>query len=257
MKYLFYSFLLLTTFSCNSGKGLFFTTVPAGTALVNDSANLLNHSAWDAQLKKYVAQDGLVNYNDWLQEHNTLKAYLTYLNNNAPQKTWSQAAQFAYYINLYNAATVNMILANGIPESIKDIDGPLGQVWSKDAAQVSGKWYSLKAIEDGVLRNMGDARIHFAINCASYSCPQLLPQAYTATNANSLMETSARTFINSTKNDLSGSNPRLSKIFDWYSADFTATGLSIVDYVNQYATKPIDVNASFSYLDYDWALNKQ
>lgn len=71
------------------------------------------------------------------------------------------------------------------------------------------------------------------------------------------METSARTFINSNKNDLSGSNPRLSKIFDWYAADFKATGLSIVGYINQYATTIVNDNASIEYLDYDWALNKQ
>lgn len=248
--------ILLT--SCIGGKDLYYTTLDNSAILENASKDALDHGAFDQQLKKFVDQNGFVDYAGWKKEQEILKTYLNYLNNNAPQKGWSQAAQFAYYINLYNAATVNLILDNNMPASIKDIDGPLGQVWLKDAARVDNKPYSLAAIEKNVLQKMGDPRIHFAINCASFSCPKLQNKAFTASNVNSLMETATTTFFNSDKNDLSdASNPKLSKIMDWYKSDFTDTGVTIIGYINTYATKKVNPNATINYIDYDWSLNKQ
>lgn len=255
-KILFIALNALLT-SCVGGKDLYYTALPAGTTLASDASQALDHSSFDAQLRKYVNADGLVNYQAWKSEHAQLKSYLDYLNKNAPQNGWSQAEQFAYYINLYNAATVNLILDNDMPASIKDINGPLGQVWLKEVLFVNNKPYSLKAIEGNVLQKMGDPRIHFAINCASFSCPNIQNKAFTATNVNELMEQGASQFINSDKNTLNAQNPELSKIFDWYATDFTDTGVSIIAFINKYAKTPIDENAQLSYKDYNWLLNKQ
>lgn len=244
--------------SCVGGKDLYYTAVKGGDVLKDAKENVLDHGAFDKQLKDFVDEKGFVDYAGWKKQHSKLKEYLSYLNDNAPKDGWSQAEQFAYYINLYNAATVNLVLENNMPASIKDIDGPLGQVWLKDAANVNGKMYSLAAIEKNVLQKMGDPRIHFAINCASFSCPKLQNKAFTATNVNTLMEKGAQEFFNSNKNDLSdANNPNLSEIMNWYKSDFTDTGLSVIGYVNKYATNKVAENATIGYISYDWSLNKQ
>lgn len=143
-----------------------------------------------------------------------MKEYLDYLNENPPQKSWSINEQFAYYINLYNSNTVYIILINDLPDSIKDINGSLGQVWLKKFIKVDDKEYSLAAAEKNVLQKMGDARIDFAINCGSYSCPKLQNTAFTPANVNALMHKSAKELINSDKNDFTDPNhPKLSSIF--------------------------------------------
>ncbi|MGJ8683553.1 MAG: DUF547 domain-containing protein [Nonlabens sp.] len=258
MKYMYITFLIILFTSCVGGKDLTYNTLASDQELVDATNDVMDHSIWDGLLKKHVNDKGFVNYTAFKKDQAMLKEYLQYLNDNAPVKTTSINEQFAYYINLYNAATVNLILENDMPASIKDISGPLGQVWLVEHVMINDKAYSLAAVEKNVLQKMGDPRIHFAINCASFSCPKLQNTAFTATNLNSLMDKSAREFINSDKNDLSNTAaPQLSKIFDWYKSDFTDTGVSIIAYINKYATTPLDSEATISYKDYDWSLNKQ
>lgn len=106
----------------------------------------------DDLLKKHVDDKGFVDYKAFKKDHNALNEYLQYLNNNAPTKTTSINEQFAYYINLYNAATVDLILENDMPASIKDISGPLGQVWLVEHVMINDKAYSLAAVEKNVLQ---------------------------------------------------------------------------------------------------------
>jgi len=254
--YVVLSFLILS--SCVGGQDLDYTILQNGEQLTDATTSIMDHSAWDVLLKKYVDDDGFVDYNSFKKDHAALNEYLQYLNDNAPIETTHINEQFAYYINLYNAATVDLILENNMPASIKDISGPLGQVWLVEHVMINNKAYSLAAVEKNVLQKMGDPRIHFAINCASFSCPKLQNTAFMATNINTLMNKGATQFVNSDKNDLLDSlNPKLSKIFDWYESDFTDTGVSLIEYINKYAVEPIDGNASLSYKDYNWSLNKQ
>lgn len=254
--YIILAFFVLS--SCVGGKDLIYSKLESGEKITNAATNVLDHSAWDELLKKHVNEKGFVNYTAFKKDHGVLNNYLQYLNDNAPIKTTSINEQFAYYINLYNAATVDLILENDIPASIKDISGPLGQVWLVEHVMINNKAYSLAAVEKNVLQQMGDPRIHFAINCASFSCPKLQNQAFTAVNINTLMEKGASEFVNTDKNDLSSpANPKLSKIFDWYKSDFTDTGVSVIEYINKYADSPIKPDASITYKEYDWSLNKQ
>lgn len=258
MKLLLISFVLLTLSSCIGRKDLTYKSLTSGQQVSDASTTVLDHSVFDRLLKKHVDNNGFVNYVAFKKDQTALKEYLAYLNDNAPVQSTSINEQFAYYINLYNAATINLIIENDIPESIKDLGTTLSPVWNKEHVMVNDKLYSLSNIEKDVLQKMGDPRIHFAINCASYSCPKLQNTAFTAANLNSLMDKGAREFVNSDKNDLSNpAQPQLSKIFDWYKSDFTDTGVSLIDYINNYAVKPIQKNAKLYYLDYDWNLNKQ
>ncbi|ARN78692.1 hypothetical protein BST97_12205 [Nonlabens spongiae] len=259
MKNLFsITLICLALFSSCIGSGdLHYAQLQQGEE-ISSQKGILDHSEWDGLLKKYVNKAGFVDYDGFQKDRQKLKDYLEYLNQNAPQKSWGLNEQFAFYINLYNAATVEIILENNQPASIKDIGSTVNPVWIQDFIRVDGKEYSLADIEKGVLQKMGDPRIHFAINCASYSCPKLQNTAFTAANVDELMDKSAREFVNSDKNDLSNSsNPKLSSIFKWYKGDFTDSGMTLIEYVNQYADKKINEGAQLDFKDYDWSLNKQ
>ncbi len=249
--------LLLLAASCVGSGGLHYDALKKGEKIEATRAQL-DHSNFDALLKKYVNNAGFVDYKGLATEQAKLKSYLVYLGTNPPKSDWETGEQFAYYINLYNASTLDLIIDNDMPGSIQDIKGPFGQVWIKKFIVVDGKEYSLADIEKGVLQKMGDPRIHFAINCASFSCPKLLNEAYTGKNVDKLMEQAANEFVNSDKNDLSDpNNPKLSSIFSFYPKDFKAVEPTIIDYVNRYAKNKINTGATVSYKDYDWSLNKQ
>lgn len=243
--------------SCVSSGDLVFDKLKAGDEIPTTPGKL-DHKEWNDLLQKHVDQNGFVDYEGFKSDESMLDNYLSKIGKNAPGKLTKVNEQFAYYINLYNAATIKIMLENDIPASIKDIGSTVQPVWIQDFIEVDGSTYSLADIEKGVLQKMGDPRIHFAINCASYSCPKLQNVAFTAGNVDELMAISAREFINSDKNNLADSSqPKLSRIFKWYEADFTATGKTVIEYINQYAVDEIEENASIEYLEYDWSRNSK
>ncbi|MDX1762548.1 MAG: DUF547 domain-containing protein, partial [Christiangramia sp.] len=136
---------------------------------------------------------------------------------------------------------------------IKDING----AWTKEFIKIGETEVSLGAVENSLLRKMNEPRIHFAINCASISCPKLMNRAYTAENMKELLEKATMEFINSDKNDISKNSANLSSIFDWYKGDFTENGQNLIDYVNQYSEVKIRPNANVSFKEYNWELNDQ
>jgi hypothetical protein len=125
-------------------------------------------------LQLHVSDTGKVNYKGLLSNQEPFRKYLEYLASNAPKESWSNAEKKAFWINAYNAYTIQLILDNYPTESIKDISDP----WGKTFFKIGGKTMSLNTIEHKILRPMGDSRIHFAIVCASESCPKLLNCAY-------------------------------------------------------------------------------
>lgn len=222
----------------------------------NATTRIVDHSAWDVLLKKHVNEAGLVNYEGFKKDEKALDAYLNVLSQNEPQDNWSSAELLAYYINTYNAYTVKLIVENYPVESIKDLAGP----WTKGIVPIGDKNLSLGGIENGILRKMNEPRIHFAINCASISCPDLYNEAFTAEKIDDQLNTVTRNFINGSKNEINVNNLKLSKIFDWYKKDYIINGENdIIQYVNSYLNKKIKINpeATITYLEYDWGLNKQ
>ena len=217
----------------------------------NNTYNI-DHSLWDHLLKQYVADHGDVNYKGFKQDVDLLNTYINQLSTTIPSEHWSKQEQLAYYINVYNANTVKLIIDHYPIKSIKDIKNP----WSKKRIYIGDKNYSLSEIENDILRKLDEPRIHFAINCASKSCPKLLNVAYTAENVDSLLELTAKEFINNPdKNRISENSVQLSKIFDWYKKDFTDNG-SLIDYINHYSLVKINSKAKIDYLEYDWNLNE-
>ncbi len=211
-----------------------------------------SHEAFDTLLKKHVSATGKVNYKNLKADKAALEAYLKMLSENTPVDSWSKNDKFAYWINAYNAATMKTIVDNYPLSSITKLDG--GKTWDVKRVKLGDKTYSLNDIENNILRPMGDARIHFAINCAAKSCPPLLNQAFTAKNLNALLESRTKKFINDPKaNALSkGGEIKISKIFDWYGKDF----YNITEFINRYAVSKVNDKAKIGYAEYDWALNE-
>ncbi|MCG2462693.1 DUF547 domain-containing protein [Flavobacteriaceae bacterium F89] len=234
------------------GKGLPHKTVKGSLAYAPEiSTKNIDHSEWTELLKKYVTDEGQVDYKGFLQDKNKLDDYLNALATQVPTNDWTVQEQLAYYINLYNAQTVNLILMNYPLKSIKDIDGP----WTGDFIKIGRKELSLGALEHSILRKMNEPRIHFAINCASASCPKLLNEAYTSEKLDEQLEDATSGFINSDNNTISKDKLELSRIFKWYKDDFIKGEL--IQFIDPYTEVKIDPNAKIRYKEYDWSLNEQ
>lgn len=253
--------LVLSTSSCGYLSAAGFNTSGLPTPKVpeklisttaNSSVNL-DHNTWNKLLKKHVDENGNVNYKGFKNDRVELTSYLNYLSKNKPDKNWSTQELLAYYINMYNAFTVNLIVENYPVKSIKDIKNP----WVKAIIPIGNSKVSLGGIEHSVLRKMKDPRFHFAINCASVSCPKLMNEAYTAASINEQLDNAATVFINSKENIISENSAQLSSIFDWYKKDFKSTKFkNSIDFINQYSTTKINPKATITYLEYDWGLNE-
>ncbi|MDX1471406.1 MAG: DUF547 domain-containing protein [Flavobacteriaceae bacterium] len=254
MKLIFIYILGISMSSCFSNQGLPVKQVTAEEikASTEIQEEMVDHSAWDELLKKHVMKNGDVDYRGFKNDSNALNDYVNYLASQVPQDDWSVQEQLAYFINVYNANVIKLIVDNYPTGSIKDISNP----WLKERIKVGNKDFSLAGIEKGVLQQMNEPRIHFAINCASISCPKLLDTAYTANNVMQLMDQAATEFINNPeKNKISKNNLKISEIFKWYESDFTANGGTIIDYLNKYSKVKIQPNTPIDYIEYNWGLN--
>ncbi len=214
---------------------------------------VFDHSLWDDLLQKHVSNKGNVNYKGFRADKKEFNFYLKSLSENPPQESWSKSATLAYWMNVYNAFTVKLILDNYPTKSIKDIKGP----WSHRFIKIGEKWYTLNDVEHRIIRKMGEPRIHFALVCAAVSCPKLYNKAFTANNLEEDLSLLTRGFLNdSTKNNISEKGIKLSKIFKWYGGDFKKNGNSLIDFLNAYTDVTISPNAKKSFKDYNWALNE-
>ncbi len=245
-------------FFLNLSIVLIFTFSSKGESKVSFDANdlaftvALDHSEWDQLLKKYVDTNGNVNYQAFKKDEKALDTYLKSLANHEPLSDSNSSEKLAYFINLYNAATVKLILDNYPLESIKDLKNPWDITWIK----VGKKTYSLGDIEHKILRKMNEPRIHFAINCASYSCPKLLNEAFLASKLETQLQKVTSDFINDTKRNLISSEKiEISSLFKWFKSDFT-TKTSLIKYIQNYSKISIKAGAKVNFMNYDWRLNE-
>ncbi|WP_106790713.1 DUF547 domain-containing protein [Aquimarina sp. Aq78] len=217
-----------------------------------DILKAFNHQSWNDLLQKHVSANGTVDYIGFKQDHRALKSYLEVLRKNTPTENWNKSDTLAYWMNVYNAFTIKLILDNYPLKSIKDIKDP----WDLRFFKLGNKWYTLNDIEHRILRKMGDPRIHFGINCASISCPRLLNKAFTPQNVDQELEKLTIDFINDTKrNTITSNSVQLSKIFTWFAKDFKTEG-SLIHFLNKYSKITINTNAKKSFKKYNWSLNE-
>ena len=217
--------------------------------------SLAKHESWNALLKKHVTPAGKVNYKGMKSSLTIIDGYLTHLKDNAPKKDWSKNEKLAYWINLYNAATVSLIASNYPTSSITKLSG--GKPWDKKFVKSGDKVYSLNQIENEIVRpGFKDPRIHAALNCAAVSCPNLLNEAFVPNQLNAQLDQQTKVWVNdASKNKLQDSKVKVSQIFDWYADDFKASG-GVVAFINQYAKIKVSGKAKVAYLEYDWSLNE-
>jgi len=211
-----------------------------------------SHSKWNELLQKYVSPEGNVNYKGFKVERKKLLAYISDLSENTPAESWNKQAQLAYWINTYNTLTVDLILRNYPMKSIKVIKDP----WEQRLWKLNGKWYNLNDIEHKILRNMDEPRMHFAIVCASVSCPKLLNEAYTSEHLEAQLTKATTDFLSDTeRNVITENSIELSKIFQWFAKDFKQNG-NVIDFINQYSEVKISEKTKKSFKDYNWDLNE-
>ena len=226
-------------------------------------------AAWDALVAKYVVDDRWVDYAAWhADDHATLAAVVDAFEAIDPDAL-ERDDRLAYWINVYNAVTVELILDHYPLDSIKDIEGAglLGSPWKLERVTIGGRALTLDQIEHEIIRpEFGEPRIHFAVNCASVGCPPLAAEAFVGERLDAQLDAvSARAMQDATWVDLSGCGGsygsgtiRLSKIFDWFRDDFGDDD-GVREFVARY--RPDDVfrlrntTCGLEFMDYDWRLN--
>ncbi len=216
-----------------------------------------------AELLARHTRDGLVDYASFKTEHPKLKKYLEYLAGINPDKL-SRDDAFAYYINLYNAATIDLVLENypGI-DSIKDIGGFFGKPWKIEFITLKGKKVHLDHVEHAILRpTYEDPRIHFAVNCASMGCPPLHAKPFEGETLNATLdELTRRNMADPAHTRLEGGDLYVSKVFDWFGEDW-GTKEDKIAFVRKYSSPEqaaaidrLGGSLNLKYSHWDWTLN--
>ncbi|MCB0489724.1 MAG: DUF547 domain-containing protein [Cyclobacteriaceae bacterium] len=219
-----------------------------------------DHKVFSELLEKYVSGDGEVSYTGFIHDIELFQSYLNSLSQNPPTAAWTDNQRKAFWINAYNAFTIKLIADNYPVKSIKDLGGWIYKVntaWDIRFVKIGKETLDLNNIEHEKLRReFDDPRIHFAIVCASKSCPKLLNEAYVAEKLDEQLDQAGRSFLGDpSRNKISKDKVELSSIFKWYKGDFTKKS-SLIEFVNQYTQQKINRDANISYLDYDWSLNE-
>jgi len=222
--------------------------------------NPIEHTEWTALLQQYVNKEGMVNYKGFIKDSMKLNNYLKILTSNIPNNNWSKNAQLAYWINVYNAFTVKLVADNYPIESIKDIKKGIpfiSSVWDVKFIPINNELIDLNEVEHGILRKQfNEPRIHFAINCASISCPPLLNEAYGAESLEAQLAKMSKAFLtDKNRNIITENELQLSKIFNWFKGDFVKEQ-SLIEFLNLYAPIKISNNATIEHLPYNWQLNE-
>ena len=232
----------------------------------------IDHSTWQSLLNTYLKQHpsgvnrfDYANLKDASTDLPKLNAYLKKLQSIDP-RNYALEEQKAYWINFYNALTVKVVVDAYPVDSIKEIHEswiPRSGPWGDVHANVVGQDLTLDNIEHGILRPIWkDARIHYAVNCASIGCPNLVKSAYTARNVESLLDAGAREYVN---------HPRgvdvvdedfivLSSIYDWWVFDFGNSEEGVIAHLLEYANSELaeqlrNFSGAIDY-EYDWDLNE-
>lgn len=233
------------------------------------STQAVDHGEWDMLLKAYVKPDATgLNRFDYQHvssaDRDALRRYIDGLGK-VPVSKLNRREQFAYWINLYNALTIDVVLTHLPVQSIRDIDISPGLFasgpWDKKLLAVEGVDVSLNDIEHRILRPIWrDPRVHYGVNCASVGCPNLLTEAYTGAAIDKMLDAAARAYVNTARGAKIDENGlTVSSIYVWFKDDFGGTDQGVIDHLKRYA-KPdlraaLEGRSSIDAHAYDWALN--
>ncbi|MEM7124244.1 MAG: DUF547 domain-containing protein [Pseudomonadota bacterium] len=247
-----------------------------GSELIDDhwlaeggaDAGALDHVAWHQWLLRYVVEsaDGVnrVRYGDVTREdRDSLRRYIDDMAA-VDVTAYVRAEQMAYWVNLYNALTVDVILSEYPVSSIRDINDGLFSFgpWGRDVITVEGRTLTLDDIEHGILRPIWrDPRIHYVVNCASIGCPNLAKAAYWGNGIDSRLTQAAYSYVNDPRGAEVSTSGRLvvSSLYLWFEEDFGGSESGVIDHLTTYATNLLRTSLSgVSDIHddrYDWSLN--
>ncbi len=221
------------------------------------------HQTFDELLQKYV-HGNRFDYEGIFNNKKDLQQLFDYVDLLEKQNTasWEKNDALAFWINLYNAATLELVLQNYPLKSIKDIGGLFSSPWKREVATVAGRKLNLDAIENDVIRKeFGDARIHFAVNCASIGCPPLANYAYSGKQLDAQLNENTKRALND-PNWVKITEDKLwvTKIFDWYKGDFEADAGSVRKFIAKFRPADqqiiLDDSRKIETMDYNWNLNQ-
>jgi len=242
----------------------------AGVLLAAPASAAPDDALFTAILSDHV-DEGAIDY-PAIADDERLDSYLAQLAATDPAALPGRDAQLAFWINAYNAYTLQLVASVDGVTTIREITGlgtkgdpETAQPWDQPIAHIGGKAYTLNQVEHEIIRpEFGDARIHFALVCAAYSCPQLRSEAYVAERLDAQLNEQGRWFLEH-RNAI---DPRtrtagLSQLFTWFAEDFGADQNAILRYAADFVKNPAAANSlrnepqrwKVSYLDYDWTLN--
>jgi hypothetical protein len=259
--YGFLKFFLMAKSTMKTYIAVIITLLALGTTWVRaEDSSTVDHTILEGLLAKHV-RNGFVDYAGFKADEIKLDQYLSMLERIDPESL-TRNEQFAFYINAYNSWTIKLILS-GYPgvRSIKDLGGLLQSPWQKELLRIHGKTFKLDDIEHKILRpRFKDPRVHFAINCASKSCPPLLAEPYRSETLDAQLNRSTRDFVNNPASyRFEGDTLWVSSIFKWFSGDFNNDP---VGFYRKYAEADLKGlleekghRIQVKYLDYDWSLN--
>lgn len=241
--------------------------VALGATLLPAGAFDPRHGSWSKVLSAQV-KDGTVDYAALKKSPAELDAYLDELAAvpRAQFDDWTQPQQMAFLINLYNASTLKLIADHYPVESIRKIGGLFGSPWKLKGVRLWGELVSLDHVENDLLRaRYREPRVHFALVCASKSCPPLRPEAYTGDRLEDQLEEQGRRFLSEpAKNrvDIATKTLWLSPIFDWFKTDFTVGDRTLEQFVGPFlseADRTALTTGGFRvrFTAYDWSLNSR
>ena len=242
-----------------------------------NSTTTIDHTVWDGLLQKYVvASDNDLNrvdYKAWKSNgHAALKAYLTALQETDPAQL-NRNEQYAFWANLYNAKTIDIVLDHypvssirkisldtGLFSTLKKTVGAAGP-WKTPVLTVMGSKISLDDIEHKILRPVfKDPRVHYAVNCASIGCPNLATSAFTGANIDDLLDANARAYVNARRGiRIDDGSIIASSIYSWFQSDFGGDEAGVIAHAKKYANddlrQELQNSTGISSYDYDWTLN--
>jgi hypothetical protein len=220
---------------------------------------------------KLAVKNGEVDYSYLVSRKNVLRSEIeSFAGLDLKGKTKDEV--MAFWINAYNLLTLDLILRHYPLKSIKDIRRDKRWFWK--GWVISGKKVSLDEIEHQILRPMGDPRIHFAINCASVSCPVLSDKLYDGNDLDIQLTEATRVFLRDqmrgmtfkTRNSFLGfgepiTEVYISKLFNWFAEDFDVIPGGVLGFIRRYATDEMNIklkgfeSSDLRFLSYDWNLN--
>lgn len=217
---------------------------PAGRATTSAAAD----AAWASVLERFVDDQGRVDYRGLAADRADLDRFVGWVYENRQEGV-------AQHLNAYNALAMYNVLEAGVPRSISEY-GKVRFFWLR-RVRVGGETMSLYRYENEVIRPLGEARVHFALNCMAVHCPRLPRRPFRAATLEADLEREARQFLNEARNvqvDPLRRVVRLSEIFGFFPEDFLAKAPSLLAYVNRFRERPVPEDYAVEFIPYDWTV---